>query len=306
MIIIGESIHIIAPTVKKAFAERDTDTIQELAVAQVQAGAEILDLNIGPQRKAGVEIMEWLVDAVQDVVDVTLSLDTTNLAAIEAGLKRCKRQAIVNSASAEAERLEKVPALAGKYGAKLIALTMARGGIPITAEERVSIAMEYLIPRAMEVGIPMEDLFIDPLVLTVAGCQEYAPHFVEAVRYLKQGFDPAPMTTGGLSNVSNNVSDEYRSLINRTYAVMCMATGLDSAIADALDPELREVIRIIQERDASTGVGRLLIALYDATEAMEELDPSIVDMEDPEQLVTWKAVRALKNEVIFADSYLRT
>ena len=306
MIIIGEAIHIISPQVKRAFADRDTEAMQQLAIDQVNAGAGILDLNIGPQRKMGVEIMEWLVDAVQDVVDVPLSLDTTNLAAIEAGLKRCKRQAIVNSASAEPERLEKVPALAAKYGARLVALTMRKGGIPITAEERVSIAMEYLIPRAEEVGIPIEDLFIDPLILTVAGCQEYAPHFVEAVRYLKQGFDPPPMTTGGLSNVSNHVSDEYRSLINRTYAVMCMATGLDSAIADAMDKKLHEVIRIIQERDTSTGVGQLLVALFDATAAMEDLDPSVVDMEDPEQVAIWKTVKALKNEVIFADSYLRT
>ena len=306
MFIIGENIHIISPKVKRAFAERDTKTIQQMAIEQVEAGAEMLDLNIGPQKRAGVEIMEWLVDAIQDVVDVPLSLDTTNLAAIEAGLKRCKHQAIVNSASAEAERLEKVPALAAKYGAKLIALAMAKGGIPVTAEERVSIAMEYLIPRAQEVGIPMEDLYVDPLILTVAGLQEYCPHFVEAVRYLKQGFDPAPMTVGGLSNVSNQVSDENRSLINRTYLVMCMAAGLDAAIADPLDEKQNEVIRVIEERDTGTPVGQLLVSLYDATAAMEELDPSLVDMEDPEQVAIWKTVRVLRNEIIFADSYLRT
>ena len=306
MIIIGESIHVIAPRVQKAFETRDTEAIQRLAIAQVEAGAQILDLNIGPQKKRGVEIMEWLVDAIQEVVDVPLSLDTTNLAAIEAGLKRCKGKAIVNSTSAEAERLEKVPALAAEYGAGLIALCMAKSGIPVTAEERVGLAMEYLIPRAMEVGIAMEDLYVDPLALTVSGCQEYAGPSIETVRYLKQAFDPAPMTTIGLSNVSNNVPDENRSLLNRTYMVMLMAAGLDTAIADAEDEELKEVLRIVDERDGSTGVGQLLINLYDATAAMEELDPDLVDMDDPDQSDIYKTVRILTNQVIFADSYLRT
>ncbi len=305
MIIIGECIHIIAPKVRQAFEERDTETIQKMAIAQVEGGAQILDLNIGPQKKRGVEIMEWLVDAVQDVVDVPLSLDTTNLAAIEAGLKRCKGRAIVNSTSGEAERLEKVPLVAAKYGAGIIALTMAKSGIPITAEERVGIALELLIPRAIEVGIPMDDLYVDPLALTVAGCQEYAVPSIETVRYLKQAFDPAPMTTIGLSNVSNTVPDENRSLINRTYAVMLMATGLDTAIADPLDEELKEAIRIVEERDTSTPVGQLLVNLYDATAAMEELDPGSVNMDDPAQADIYKTVRILTNQVIYADSYLR-
>ena len=305
MIIIGESIHIIAPKVRKAIEERDTETIQKMALEQVEGGAQILDLNIGPQKKRGVEIMPWLVDTIQDVVDVRLSLDTTNLAAIEAGLKRCKRKAIVNSTSGEAERLEKVPLVAAKYGAGLIALTMAKSGIPITAEERVGIAMEFLIPRAMEVGIPMEDLYVDPLALTVAGCQEYAIPSIETVRYLKQAFDPAPMTTIGLSNISNTVPDENRSLIDRIYVVMLMATGLDTAIANPLDKELNEVIRILEERDTSTPVGQLLVYLYDATAAMEELDPELVDMNDPAQADIYKTVRILMNEVIYADSYLR-
>ena len=116
-----------------------------------------------------------MVNTVQAVSDLPLSFDTTNLAAIEAGLKLAKRQAMINSTSAEPERLEKVPLVAAQYGAKLIALCMGKSGIPMSAEERVSIAIDQLVPRAMEVGIPLENLYIDPLVLTVAGCQEYVP-----------------------------------------------------------------------------------------------------------------------------------
>jgi len=276
----------------------------------VDAGADMLDLNIGPQKRQGVEIMQWLVSAVQEVTDSGLSLDTTNLPAIRAGLDLVKagptRGAMINSTSAEEERLAKVPPVAAEYGAKLIALTMGKGGIPLTAEERVTIAIEQLIPRAMEVGIPMEDLYLDPLVLTVAGCQEYCPHAVEAVRYIKQGMDPAPMTVCGLSNVSNHVPAENRSLLNRVYLVMLMATGIDAAIADPLDDELMEVIRIVEERDDSTGVGALLLTLHDRIAAMEELEPSDVDMDDPAQAAIWKTVQVLENKTIFSEAYLRT
>ena len=305
MLIIGENIHIIAPTVKNAIAERDTATIQRLAKAQVDKGADILDLNIGPQKRSGPEVMTWMVNAVQEVTDVGLSFDTTNLAAIETGLKLAKHQAMINSTSAEPERLEKVPEVAARYSAKLIALLMGKGGIPVTAEERVAIAIDQLVPRAMEVGIPMEDLFLDPLVLTVAGCQEYCPHAVEAVRYIKQGMDPAPMTIGGLSNVSNNVPNENRSLLNRVYLVMLMAAGIDAVIADPLDRHLMETIRIVEQRDDSTPVGNLLLSLYDATAAMEELEPSQVDMNDPDQVDIWKTVQVLLNKTIYTESYLR-
>lgn len=304
MLIIGENIHIISNRVKKAIAERDAKVIQEMALEQVKAGADLLDLNIGPQKRHGVEVMEWIVETVQEVVDVPLSLDTTNVAAIEAGLKRCRRQAMINSTSADPERLEATMPLAAKYNAKIIALTMGKN-IPPTAEDRVAIAMDVLIPKAMELGIPMEDLYLDPLVLTVKGMQDHALETLNAVRFFKQLSDPPPMTVVGLSNVSNGVPRENRSLINRTYLVMLMAAGLDAAIADPLDEAQNEFIRIVEERDASTPVGQFLVNLYDATAAMEELDPALVDMSDPDQAAIYKTVQILQNKVIFADSYLK-
>jgi 5-methyltetrahydrofolate corrinoid/iron sulfur protein methyltransferase len=305
MLIIGENIHIISPHVKEAIAARDTAAVQALAKEQVAGGAAFVDLNIGPQKKEGVEIMRWLVPAIQDAVDVPLSLDTTNQEALDVGLSLLKQKGMVNSASAEPERLEKMPPLAAKHGARLIALTMGKSGIPLTAEERVSLAIDTLIPRATEVGIPMEDLYLDPLLMTVSGCQEYCPPAIEAVRYIKQGMDPAPMTTCGLSNVSNRVPAEMRSLLNRVYAVMLMAVGMDTAIADALDQELVNTICIIDQRDDSTGAGALLLTLHDRVAAMEELEPSDVDMSDPEQAAIWKTVQVLMNKIIYTDAYLR-
>jgi cobalamin-dependent methionine synthase I len=201
--------------------------------------------------------------------------------------------------------LATVPPLATKYNAKLIALTMGKGGIPVSAEERVNIALEKLIPRAMELDMPMEDLLIDPLVLTVSGCQEYCPECVEAVRILKLAGDPPPMTNVGLSNVSNAVPREMRALINRTYCVMLMAAGVDYAIADPLDEQLKDFIRIVNERDDSTGVANLLLTLYDKTAAMDKLTADDVDMGDPEQVDIFKTVQILYNDVIYTDSYLR-
>src|SRR3972149_3552681 len=179
---------------------------------------------------------------------MTLSFDPTNLAAIEVGLKKTKQDghanAIINSTSAEEERLEKVPPLAAAYGAKLVALTMAKEGIPVSADARVAIAMEKLIPRAQEVGLPIENLLIDPLVLTVSGCQEFVPQCIEAVRMLKMVADPPPLVNAGLSNVSNAVPTPMRPLLNRIYMVMLLAVGVDYAILDPLDVEQMDFIRI--------------------------------------------------------------
>jgi len=307
MYIIGENIHIISPRVKEALAERDGAFFTDLARRQVAAGAQALDLNIGPRKKDGPEVMEWLLDCVCPGADgAAFSLDTTNLAAIEAGLKKLERgRAIINSTSAEPERLEKVPLVAAQYGAKLVALTMGSGMIPVKADERVEIALEKLIPRALEVGMPVEDLIIDPLVLTVSGCQEYCPECIEAVRTLKFAWDPAPTVSVGLSNVSNAVPREMRPLLNRVYMVMLMAAGVDMVIADPFDEDLKEAIRIVEERDASTPVANLYLTLYDRTAEMGELEAADVDMRDPEQAEIFKTVQVLLNKVIYTDSYLR-
>jgi len=306
MYIIGENIHIISPRVKKAIAERDGKFFQDVAVRMVDAGADAVDLNIGPQKKHGHEILPWLVETVEEVVDVPLVFDTTNLTAIEAACETVsKAQPIINSTDARAERLETVPAVAKKYNTKLVALTMGEGMIPVGADERVGLALERLIPHMLEIDFPIPDLIIDPLVLTVSGCQEYCPECIEAVRTLKFAWDPPPLTNGGLSNVSNAVPNEMRPLLNRTYMVMLMGAGIDMVIADPFDTVLAEWIRVVEERDEGSALNRLLLKLHDRVEAMEELQPEDVDMSDPQQADIWKTVQVLLNKVIYTDSYLR-
>jgi 5-methyltetrahydrofolate corrinoid/iron sulfur protein methyltransferase len=309
MYIIGENIQILSAKIKVALAERDATYIRELARKQLAHGANRLDLNIGPRKRDGVEVMQWMVEEVYDEVGaVPLSLDTTNAAAIEAGLKKCKElgmDAMINSTSADPDRLNTTMPMAAEYGAKIIALAMDKN-IPATADGRVALAMEVIIPKAEELGIPMENIYLDPLVLTVNGCQEHGPETLNAIRSFKMLWDPPPMTTVGLSNISNSVPHENRSLINRTFLVMLMACDLDSAIADPLDTAQNELIRMVEERDDSIGVGRAYLALHDTVAAMEEFTPEHVDMNDPEQEAIYKTVRILENQVIYAHGYLTT
>jgi 5-methyltetrahydrofolate corrinoid/iron sulfur protein methyltransferase len=306
MYIIGENIHILSDKVKEALKAKDEKFFQELAVKQVEHGAKALDLNLGPRKADWMDLFPWIVKTVEAVVDVPLSIDTTNMLGLEAALKTVtKAQPIINSVSAEPERLEKVPLLAKQFNARLIALTMGTSGIPVGADERVNIAVEHLIPRMMEIDYPMENLIIDPLVLTVSGCQQYCPQLIEAVRTLQFAWDPPPLISVGLSNVSNAVPREGRPLINRVYCAMLMGVGLNMMIADPLDTDQNETIRIIEKRDDNTPVGRLYLRIADRIAAMEEPQLEDVDMNDPEQVAIWKTIQILLDKVIYADGYLQ-
>ena len=246
-----------------------------------------------------------MIETIETVVDVPLSIDTTNINGMEAALKTIKKaQPILNSTSAEPERLEQVPALAKKYNAKIIALTMGSSGIPVEADARVNIAVETLIPHLMEIGFNMEDLIIDPLVLTVSGCQQYCPELIGAVQMLQYSWDPAPMISVGLSNVSNAVPKEGRPLINRVYLSMLMGVGLQMMIADPLDEKQNDVIKWIESKDTSTPLATLYNKIAERTAAGEEPQVEDFNMGDPEQAEIWKTTQILLNKVIYADGYL--
>lgn len=306
MFIIGENIHIVSEKVKEALANRDRSFFMDLAARQVEAGAKAIDINLGPRKKDWNEVFPWIVETIESAVDVPLSIDTTNLEGMEAALKTIKKaQPILNSMSTDPVRLEQVPLLAKKYGAKVIALTMGTSGIPTDADARVNMAVEILIPRALEVGIPIEDLIIDPLVLTTNGCQQYCPQLVEVVRMLQYVWDPAPMVSIGLSNVSNSVPNENRPLINRVYLAMMMGVGLQMMIANPLDRKMTEVIRWIEEKDTSTPLAQVYNKIAERTQESEEPQIEDFDLSDPEQAAIWKTTRILLNKLIYADSYLQ-
>jgi 5-methyltetrahydrofolate corrinoid/iron sulfur protein methyltransferase len=306
MYIIAENIQILATGVKKALADRNGAFFRNLIAKMRDAGADCIDLNIGPSKRHGHEILPWLVQEAEQVTDLPLCFDTTNLKAIEAACQTVsKAQPIINSTDCTEDRLRDVPALAKKYNARLVGLTKGKGMIPVGFDERVTMALEILIPHILEIDFPIEDLIIDPLALTVSGCQEYCPECIEAVRAIQFAWDPPPATNVGLSNVSNAVPNAMRPLLNQVFLVMLMGAGITMVIADPLDKDLMNLIKTIDERDESTPVNRLLVKLYDRVEAMEELEPDDVDMNDPDQAAIWKTVQVLLNKVIYTDSYLR-
>jgi len=302
---IGECIHIINKEVRAAIEARDKAFIQNLAKKQVDCGARMLDLNVGPQKKAGPEVMNWIVNTVQEVVDVPLSLDTTNAEAIEAGLKICKRKPIINSTNADPKRMSVLFPLAAKYDVGIIALTLRATGLPVSADARAQILVEDLLPAAESAGLPMQNIYVDPLVMTVNGTQEHAPEVLQTTLVVKSIMDPPLHMTCGLSNVSNGAPSDVRKVLNRTYLIMLMGSGMDTAILDPCDRELMEIIRMLENRDDSTPISKAYLALYDACAAGGEFDTSILDMSDAKQAQLAKTVAILKNKMIYAHNYLQ-
>jgi len=250
MEIIGERINGMFKDIREAIVNLDKKPVQDWAIKQTNNGAAWLDVCVGPTAGDPTEAMKWLVTTVQEVVDTPLSLDSTNYDVIEEGLKLCKRPALINSCHADRYKIERVFPMAVKYNAKVIALAMSEeSGIPKTADARVGLAME-LVAAADEFGLPLQDLYIDPLILPVNVAQDHAIEAMETLRQVKLLSDPPPKTTVGLSNVSQRCNN--RKLLNRTMIAMLMASGLDSAIADANDDDLMETAaaaRIIMNKE---------------------------------------------------------
>ena len=239
MILIAENINVMSQTIGPALKERKAEPIKVLARTETDAGVHYLDLNIGPAKKFGAELMPWLVGIVQEVSDLPLSLDTTNAIAIEEGLKLCKRRPLVNSISLQPERIEQTLPLVKKYNAEMIGLLWGVDGMPRDANERCMHTVD-LIYKANELGIPSEDVWIDPIVTPISGEINQVIACVEFMAMLKD-IVPGCKSIVGLSNVSNGTPDHLRPILNRTYLIMLMRHGLHSAIVDAFDKELQDI-----------------------------------------------------------------
>ncbi len=239
MIVIGELINGMYKDVGKAIANREVDVIEHLAEDQIRAGASVLDVNTGPYSKNPQEDMKWLVECIQKVVNVPLAIDSTKPEVIEEALKLARQRAIINSTSADDEKMSRIFALAKKYNAQVIGLAMDRSGVPDNKDKRLECAAT-IVAKAMEFGINTEDLFLDPIVLPLNVAQAQGREVLESLREFRMLCDPAPNTTIGLSNVSQGA--KFRSLINRTFLTMAVANGLTSAILDPLDKELMDAV----------------------------------------------------------------
>jgi 5-methyltetrahydrofolate corrinoid/iron sulfur protein methyltransferase len=289
MILIAESINIMSKTLGPAMRERNPGPIQEMARAETEAGADYLDINIGPARKAGDELMQWMVETVQAVSDLPLSLDTTNPLAMEAGLKVHKGRALINSISLV--RMEEELPLAQKYNADFIGLLWGREGMPRDADERAMIAVE-LMTTANEMGLPDESIWFDPIATPVVNIESnQAKPCLEFMSTLAD-IAPACKSVVGLSNVSNGAPTHLRPVLNRTYLIMLMKYGLHSAIVDVFDTELVSIAR---------GEMPEIVDLVHRVMDGDKPAPSSLSQKELEYV---KTVRVLTGETLYSHSWL--
>lgn len=237
MFIIGELINGMYKNVARAISERDKTYILSLAQLQVEAGAAALDLNCGPLSRSPLDDMLWLIDVVQAGVEVPLSLDTTKPDIMQQGLGRLKHKGIINSTSADTERLEIYLPMAKKYSASLIALTMDKKGVPQDKDRRLELAA-FILDTAQRNDFSPGDIFLDPILMPINVAQNQLFGILETIRDFKLLSDPAPKTVVGLSNISQGA--KHRRVINRAFLTMAQCFGLDGAILDPLDETLME------------------------------------------------------------------
>jgi len=248
--IIGERVN---PTGKKRFQqallEQDLDYILDVAVAQEDAGADILDVNVGYPGVDEVDMLPRVVKKLQSAVSLPLQLDSSDPAALEAGLRVYNGKAIVNSVNGEGEVLERILPIVKKYGAAVVGLTLDKNGIPQTAEERVTIARRIL-DAALSYGIPKEDVFIDCLTLTVSAQQEQAAETLKAVRAVRE--ELGLQTVLGVSNISFGLPN--RGLVSRTFLVQALAAGLTLPILNPNQTDMMDAVaafRVLSGEDAA-------------------------------------------------------
>lgn len=282
--VIGERIN---PTGKKRFQqallEDDLDYILDVAIQQEDAGADILDVNVGFPGVDEAAMLPRVVKKLQSAVSLPLQLDSSNPDALEAGLRVCNGKAAVNSVNGEPEVLERVLPVVKKYGASVVGLTLDKNGIPQTAEARITIARRIL-ESVLAHGIPREDLWIDCLTLTVSAQQEQAVETLKAVRAVRQ--ELGLQTVLGVSNISFGLPN--RGLVAQNFLAQALGAGLSLPILNPNQKEMMDAIpafRVLSGQDAQC---RDYIARFSAA------PPAAYAVQGPEMTLEDAILKGLK------------
>ncbi|MFP4531805.1 MAG: dihydropteroate synthase [Desulfobacterales bacterium] len=294
MILIGESLNVMGKTIGAALKARDPKPIQEEALFQKEKGMDYIDINLGPAKKDGVELMPWVVQTVQEVVsDIPLALDTSNIDAIEAGLKVYKetpQPPLINSIMCRPERYEKMVPLAAEYNADFIALLWGPEGLPRDENERAALCVELLY-FANEAGIPNEKIWVDGIV-TPVNIQQDQVVALKNFYDMLQDIAPGAKSTCGLSNISNGPPTHLRPILNQTYMVMLQRSGMYSVISDPRDEKLTEIAKGNRED--------IVEMIY---KAMDGEAPSHSEL-DKEMADYVKTVDVILGRTLYSDSWL--
>lgn len=289
---IAESINIMGTRSGSAMKERIQGPVQEMAKEESAAGATYLDLNIGPARKDGTELMPWVVETVQDAVDTPLCLDSTNTDAMAAGFKvvKNKTQAIMNSISAQPERMEALIPVAAEAGCDVIALLWGPDGMPRDSAERAAMSVDLMM-ALNEAGIPNEKILFDPIGTPITLGADQIAAGLEFMMMLPD-IAPGSGSTVGLSNVSNGVAEHLRKYLDRTYLIMLMKYGISTAIVNSYDAELMAICK---------GERQDIVDMVHSMMDGSDPDPSTLEGTAMEHYKTYKA---LSGQTIFSESWL--
>lgn len=304
MLFIGNQIRLTRPPLASAASQRFGPLIKNLARRQIEAGANWLLVDVGPQRRNAGEDLAWLVRTIHDEVTVPLVLRSDDPEALEAGLQAARDQVLLDATLPGVGDLTPYLELARRHGVAL-ALPACPDGLPLSTAERLESVTQDLLPRAFDAGLEAERIYIDPLVTALTCDQPMVPVTLETVRLLKIGADPAPNILIHLEDVADGAADAARPYIIQAYVAMLLAAGVDALAANFVDPNIVDALRVVQQRDPSTSSDRLLLRLFDVSKAEVDLDPGFVDHSDPEQANLWKTIQVLNNHLIYADSYLK-
>jgi 5-methyltetrahydrofolate corrinoid/iron sulfur protein methyltransferase len=296
MLLIGESLNVISKKIGGAFKARDPKPIQEEALFQKEKGMDYIDINLGPAKKDGHELMPWVVQMVQEVVpDVPLALDTSNIDAIEAALKVIKQVPsgtphIINSIMARPERYERMVPMAAEYNADFIALMWGPDGLPRDENERAALCVELLY-FANEAGIPNEKIWVDGIV-TPVNIQQ--PQLISLMEFMKMipDMSPGAKSTCGLSNISNGPPEHLRPILNQTYMVMLERCGMVSVISDPRDEQLTAIAK-----GQRPDIVKLINDMMDGNE------PDIASLSKEMQDYA-KTVNVILGKSLYSDSWL--
>ncbi len=290
MILIGEDLNVMSGKISQAIKNREPELIRECVVAQTENGMDYLDLNVGPVKKDPEGTMEWVINAVQEVSDLPLSLDTTNPVAMEAGLKFCKKKALLNSASSATESRETLLPLAAKYSSGVVLSVINDSGLPSDADERAASIMES-IEVANELGITNEDIWVDPVMLPIGVDQRQVSSYLEFVQILPD-LAPGVKSTCGVSNLSYGAPKELKSLLNRTFLVIIERYGQESAIVSGFDKDLIALMR-----------GKMQEVIKLIHRAMDEDDINISSLSQQEVEYV-KTTQVLMGKSLYSHSWL--
>ncbi len=235
MLIVGELINSSRKSIHENLEKMNLDFFLDIARKQAEAGADYIDINCSTMMNKEPEMMKWLVENIQKVVDKPLSIDTPDAKTMEIGLSlAAKGQPMINSITGEEKRIQSLLPAIAKYKAKVVALCLDENGIPETAKQRLQVALK-LVKNLTQAGVPAGDIYLDPVITPISTSDKAGLEVLGAIRLIKAEC-PEVSLICGLSNISFGLPN--RKVLNRVFMIETLTMGLDGYILDPLDKRL--------------------------------------------------------------------